>query len=95
MHPSDICVALAALKANVLVIGTAGERSIAFADFYRLPGAAPQIDSNLRQDEIITAIELPLKGFATNYTYLKIRHRLSYAFAARDLPITLDKLMPE
>jgi xanthine dehydrogenase YagS FAD-binding subunit len=80
-HPSDMCVALSVLEARVLVSGSGGERSIAFADFHRLPGDAPHLDSNLRADEIITAIELPPKGFAKNYTYLKIRDRLSYAFA--------------
>ena len=80
-HPSDMCVALAALKARVLATGRDGQRSIAFPEFHRLPGDAPQIDSNLQADEIITAIELPPKGFAANYTYLKIRDRLSYAFA--------------
>ena len=80
-HPSDMCVALSVLEARVLVIGSGGERRIAFADFHRLPGDAPHLDSNLRADEIITAIELPPKGFARNYTYLKIRDRLSYAFA--------------
>ena len=62
-HPSDMCVALAALDARVLATGPAGERSIAFTDFHRLPGDTPQIDSNLRADEIITAVELPPKGF--------------------------------
>jgi len=80
-HPSDTCVALAALAAQVLATGTNGERGIPFADFHRLPGDAPHIDTNLRADEIITAIELPRKGFANHYTYLKIRDRLSYAFA--------------
>ncbi len=80
-HPSDMCVALSVLEARVLVSGSGGERSIAFADFHRLPGDAPHLDSNLRADEIITAIELSPKGFAKNYTYLKIRDRLSYAFA--------------
>src|SRR5438552_1487621 len=58
-HPSDMCVALAALDARVLTTGGSGTRSIAFADFHRLPGDTPQIDSTLRPDEIITAIELP------------------------------------
>jgi xanthine dehydrogenase YagS FAD-binding subunit len=80
-HPSDMCVALAALDATVHVAGPAGERAIAFADFHRLPGDTPQIDSNLASTEIITAIELPPQGFAANYSYLKIRDRLSYAFA--------------
>jgi len=80
-HPSDMCVALAALEACVHVAGPAGERTIAFADFHRLPGDTPQRDTNLGADEIVTAIELPPRGFADHYTYLKIRDRLSYAFA--------------
>jgi xanthine dehydrogenase YagS FAD-binding subunit len=80
-HPSDMCVALAALEATVHVAGPGGERAIAFADFHRLPGDTPEIDTNLAPTEIITAIELPPRGFATNYSYLKIRDRLSYAFA--------------
>ena len=89
-HPSDMCVALAALDARVLATGNGGERSIAFADFHRLPGDTPQIDSNLRPDEISTAVELPPKGFAGNYTYLKIRDRLSYAFALVSIAVGLD-----
>lgn len=80
-HPSDLCIALAALDATVHVVGPNGERMIAFADFHRLPGDTPQLDTNLAPDEIIVAIELPPKGFAENYSYLKIRDRLSYAFA--------------
>jgi xanthine dehydrogenase YagS FAD-binding subunit len=89
-HPSDMCVALAALDARVLATGTDGQRSIAFDEFHRLPGDSPQIDTNLRADEIITAIELPPKGFAKNYTYLKIRDRLSYAFALVSVAVGLD-----
>ncbi|HEX2476124.1 MAG TPA: xanthine dehydrogenase family protein subunit M [Lacipirellulaceae bacterium] len=80
-HPSDMCVALAALEAMVHVAGPAGERAIAFSDFHRLPGNTPEVDTNLNANEIITAIELPAQGFAANYSYLKIRDRLSYAFA--------------
>jgi xanthine dehydrogenase YagS FAD-binding subunit len=89
-HPSDMCVALAALAARVLVTGSAGERTIAFADFHRLPGDTPHIDSNLRSDEIITAVELPPQGFARNYTYLKLRDRLSYAFALVSVAVGLE-----
>ena len=81
VHPSDMCVALAALGATVHVLGSSGERTIAFTDFHRLPGNTPQRDTNLQPAEIVTAIELPAQGFATNYTYLKLRDRLSYAFA--------------
>ncbi len=80
-HPSDMCVALAALDAMVHVAGPSGERAIPFADFHRLPGDTPQIDTNLAPGEIIVAVELPPKGFAANHSYLKIRDRLSYAFA--------------
>ena len=58
-HPSDMCVALAALEAKVHVAGPAGARTIAFSDFHRLPGTTPQRDTNLQADEIITAVELP------------------------------------
>jgi xanthine dehydrogenase YagS FAD-binding subunit len=81
VHPSDMCVALAALEAKVHVSGPKGDRAIPFADFHRLPGDTPDIDTNLAGDEIITAIKLPPEGFSRNYSYLKIRDRLSYAFA--------------
>jgi xanthine dehydrogenase YagS FAD-binding subunit len=89
-HPSDMCVALAVLEAQVHVAGPAGERAIAFADFHRLPGGTPQRDTNLESNEIITAIELPARGFAKNYTYLKIRDRLSYAFALVSVAAALE-----
>jgi xanthine dehydrogenase YagS FAD-binding subunit len=89
-HPSDMCVALAALDAKVHVAGPRGEREIAFADFHRLPGDEPQRDTNLAPDEIITAVELPARGFASNYTYLKIRDRLSYAFALVSVAAALE-----
>jgi xanthine dehydrogenase YagS FAD-binding subunit len=89
-HPSDMCVALAMLEAKVHVMGPSGERVMEFAEFHRLPGDTPQIDSNLRPDEIITAVELPARGFASHYTYLKIRDRLSYAFALVSVAVGLD-----
>jgi xanthine dehydrogenase YagS FAD-binding subunit len=89
-HPSDMCVALAALDARVIAAGRNGERSIAFADFHRLPGETPQIDTNLDKHEIITAVELPPNGFTKNYSYLKIRDRLSYAFALVSVAAALE-----
>jgi xanthine dehydrogenase YagS FAD-binding subunit len=88
-HPSDMCVALAALEARVLATGAKGERRIAFADLHRLPGDAPEHDTTLAADEIITAIELPAQGFAEHHTYLKIRDRLSYAFALVSVAVGL------
>ena len=89
-HPSDMCVALAVLEAKVHVSGASGDRVIAFADFHRLPGDTPQRDTNLNAGEIIIAVELPPKGFATNYTYLKTRDRLSYAFALVSVAVGLE-----
>lgn len=89
-HPSDMNVALAALEAKVLVTGPAGERAIAFSDFHRLPGDTPERDTNLEPNEIVTAVELPPRGFATHYTYLKIRDRLSYAFALVSIAVGLE-----
>jgi xanthine dehydrogenase YagS FAD-binding subunit len=90
VHPSDMCVALAMLDAKVHVTGPDGEREIAFSDFHRLPGDTPQIDTHLQPNEIITAIELPPQGFAKHYTYLKIRDRLSYAFALISIAVGLE-----
>jgi xanthine dehydrogenase YagS FAD-binding subunit len=89
-HPSDLCVALAALEAKVHVAGPAGARVIPFSGFHRLPGDMPQRDTNLEPNEIITAIELPARGFAANYSYLKIRDRLSYAFALVSVAAALE-----
>lgn len=80
-HPSDMCVALLALEAVVRVTGPGGERAIPFAAFHRLPGDTPHIDTNLEPGELITAVELPAKGFARHHSYLKVRDRASYAFA--------------
>jgi xanthine dehydrogenase YagS FAD-binding subunit len=89
-HPSDMCVALAALDAKVNVVGPAGARAIAFSDFHRLPENTPQHDTNLQANEIVTAVELPARGFAANWTYLKIRDRLSYAFALVSVAAALE-----
>jgi xanthine dehydrogenase YagS FAD-binding subunit len=72
------------------VAGPSGERTIAFADFHRLPGDTPERDTNLERNEIVTAVELPPLGFAANYTYLKIRDRLSYAFALVSIAAALE-----
>jgi len=89
-HPSDMCVALAALDARVHMMGPEGARAIAFNDFHRLPGNTPQLDTNLHPNEIIIAVELPAKGFTANYSYLKIRDRLSYAFALVSIAAALE-----
>jgi xanthine dehydrogenase YagS FAD-binding subunit len=85
-----MCVALAILEAKVHISGASGDRVIGFAELHRLPGDTPQRDTNLHAGEIITAVELPPQGFAKNYTYLKIRDRLSYAFALVSVAVGLE-----
>lgn len=89
-HPSDMCVALAALDARVHVEGRGGSRVIEFADVHRLPGNAPQRDNQLADDELITAIELPADHLANHSNYLKIRDRASYAFALVSVAAALE-----
>ena len=89
-HPSDMCVALAALSAEVKVIGRDGERTIPFSQFHRLPGDSPHVDTNLRNGELITAIELPPNRFEKHYQYIKIRDRRSYAFALVSVAVALE-----
>lgn len=91
-HPSDMCVALTALEAVIQVAGPRGSRSIPIAEFHRLPGDTPQIDTNLRRDELIVAIDLPASStvFADRSYYLKLRDRASYAFALVSVAAALD-----
>ena len=80
-HPSDMCVALAALDATVHLDGPGGKRSVPVVDFHLLPGATPQIETVLFPGELITAIELAPSAAAANSAYRKVRDRSSYAFA--------------
>ena len=88
-HPSDMCVALLALDAEIRVAGSGGERTIRMADYHRLPGAEPWRDTTLEHGELITAIDLPAQGFAEHHTYLKLRDRQSYAFALVSVAVGL------
>lgn len=90
VHPSDMCVALAALEAQVHVQGPHGKRRIGMADFHRLPGERPEVDNNLGEGELITAVELPPTGFAPHCAYLKLRDRASYAFALVSVAAALE-----
>src|SRR4029077_7413662 len=80
-HPSDLAVALAALDAAVVVRGQAGERSIPFTDFHRLPGSTPERDNVLDRGDLIIAIEVPARVEGRASHYLKVRDRQSYEFA--------------
>jgi xanthine dehydrogenase YagS FAD-binding subunit len=93
-HPSDMCVAMAALEAIVRVRGPKGEREIPFQDFHRLPRDTPDRETNLGPDELITAVDLPAHPFAARSHYLKVRDRESYAFALVSVAVALE-LTPE
>ena len=80
-HPSDMCVALAALDATVRLSGPGGERAVAFGDLHRLPGGTPEVETVLHPGELITAIDLPPLPTDMRSTYRKVRDRASYAFA--------------
>ncbi len=90
VHPSDMCVALVALDATVIVQSKKGTRRIPFADFHRLPGEHPDLDNNLAAGELILGVEIPDNNFAKNSYYLKIRDRQSYAFALVSVAAALE-----
>jgi xanthine dehydrogenase YagS FAD-binding subunit len=90
VHPSDMCIALVALDATVLVTGPKGDRRIPFQNFHRLPGDAPQKDNTLERGELILAVEIPDNPYNKNVHYLKIRDRSSYAFALVSVAAALD-----
>ncbi|HZT58757.1 MAG TPA: xanthine dehydrogenase family protein subunit M [Pyrinomonadaceae bacterium] len=90
VHPSDMAVALAALDAVVNVEGANGARQIPITDFHRLPGDTPNVDTNLRADELIVSVDLPSSAFAKRSGYLKIRDRAQYAFALVSVAAALD-----
>ncbi|OXA76461.1 xanthine dehydrogenase YagS FAD-binding subunit [Flavobacterium aquidurense] len=90
VHPSDMCVALAALDATVLVEGPKGKREIKFTEFHRLPGNTPEKDNTLQNKELITSVEIPNNNFTKNVHYLKVRDRSSYAFALISVAAALD-----
>jgi len=89
-HPSDMCVALAALDATVHVSGAGGSRSVPFNDFHCLPGERPDIETVLEPGDLITAVELPALGLAAHSTYRKVRDRASYAFALVSVAAALE-----
>jgi xanthine dehydrogenase YagS FAD-binding subunit len=89
-HPSDMCVALSALDAVVEVEGPGGQRSIPFTAFHKLPGETPHIETDLRPDELITAVTVPALSAARRSLYRKVRDRASYAFALVSVAAALD-----
>jgi len=90
VHPSDMCVGLVALDAQVILASTKGERKIKFVDFHRLAGNTPEKDNNLQKGELIVRVEIPANNFNKNFHYLKVRDRSSYAFALVSVAAALD-----
>ena len=90
VHPSDMCVALAALDAQVIITSKKGEKRMPFVDFHRLPDDHPELDNHLGKDELILGVEIPDNNFAKNSYYLKVRDRQSYAFALVSVAAGLD-----
>ena len=89
-HPSDMCVAMAALSATIHVQGPNGVRIIPFVDFHLLPGQTPYIEHNLKKGELITHVEIPPLSATTKSHYLKVRDRASYEFALTSAAVVLD-----
>lgn len=89
-HPSDMCVALAALDAVVHLQGNGGARTLPLIELHRLPGDRPDLETVLQPGELITAIELPAQPIAARSTYRKVRDRSSYAFALVSVAAALE-----
>jgi len=89
-HPSDMCVALAALGATIHVQGEAGTRIIPFNEFHLLPGQTPHLEHALKAGELITHVEIPAIPYASRSHYLKVRDRQSYEFALASAAVILN-----
>ncbi len=81
VHPSDFCIALAALDAQIIFEHQEGRKKMAFSSFHRLPGNEANRDNNLPQNAVITHLFVPRNKFASHHAYVKIRARDQYAFA--------------
>jgi xanthine dehydrogenase YagS FAD-binding subunit len=89
-HPSDMAVAMAALDAVIHIQGPKGLRNVRFVDFHLLPGKTPHVEHNLKNGEIITAVELPALSYGAKSHYVKTRDRASYQFALASAAVALD-----
>jgi xanthine dehydrogenase YagS FAD-binding subunit len=90
-HPSDMCVAMAVLDAEIHTMRPDGTtRSIPFGDFHRAPGDTPHLEFALTHGELITHIVIPRLPAARRSHYLKVRDRASYEFALTSAAVVLD-----
>jgi xanthine dehydrogenase YagS FAD-binding subunit len=88
-HPSDMCVAMAALDAIIRIEGPEGTRTVPFIDFHLLPGDTPERETVLKPGELITAVDLPVLSHSARSYYLKVRDRASYEFALTSAAVVL------
>jgi xanthine dehydrogenase YagS FAD-binding subunit len=88
-HPSDMAVALTVLDGHVELVGPEGARSVAAADFHRLPGDRPEQDTEIRPGELVTGVVLPAATAGLPSAYRKARDRASYAFALASVAAVL------
>jgi xanthine dehydrogenase YagS FAD-binding subunit len=89
-HPSDMCVALAALSATIHVQSETGTRIIPFNEFHLLPGQTPHLEHALKPGELITYVDIPIIPYASRSHYLKVRDRQSYEFALASAAVILN-----
>jgi xanthine dehydrogenase YagS FAD-binding subunit len=85
-NPGDLAVALVAFDAEIHL----GERQIAVDDFFLAPGNTPHLEHRIERGELITAISIPASQAARRSTYLKVRDRQSYEFAAASAAVGLE-----
>lgn len=89
-HPSDMAVAMAVLEPQLDLIGPAGTRTVAFDEFYRLPGEHPDLDNTLDRDDVVLSLRIPALPAARTSTYRKVRDRASFAFALVSVAAVLE-----
>jgi xanthine dehydrogenase YagS FAD-binding subunit len=89
VHPSDLCVSLVALDAQVHLQGAGGQRRVPLTEFYLIPGDRPDRENVLEHGELITHVDIPLPAAGTRSGYLKVRDRASYEFALASAAVAL------
>jgi xanthine dehydrogenase YagS FAD-binding subunit len=80
-HPSDFCVALAALDARVNLLGPNGQRELRFEELHLLPAERPDLEFALKPGEIITDVFVPASPLSLHSAYVKVKDRAAFAFA--------------
>ncbi|HEX3601185.1 MAG TPA: xanthine dehydrogenase family protein subunit M [Lacipirellulaceae bacterium] len=89
-HPSDMCVAMAALEATIHIQGPKAKRIVPIGDFHLLPGDTPQRETVLEPGDLITHVTLPPPIAGSKQIYLKLRDRASYEFALASAAVVIN-----